>query len=972
MGALVKAATGTGPGSIILHTRSIVRSSNGNRWILIYDGPNFELWRSTDEGVTWGLHLSKAVTLNTFSTYSMTIGANNNLHIVYRNAAGDIKYFKGTWSGTTYTFGSEETVAATGATNIGRFDVECPTGDVVIVAGIEFQTKGRLKYFVRTTGNTWVNFRTVDLTTASTFTGYQSISLARDESITTGNVRYNCVVTTPDTTVFNGDLIEMGGTVNPATGAAVTAPLQKTVNTSTSKADLRDYALFFSYANNIEYCSMTGRTVFVPSVGRFNSTGWVVLPSRGPDQRVIAARGGSGQAYWLQVAFACAGQDTKGDGVAVGMVFRGPALDGKIHSWYISARLTAQRATWNAPNYAFTADQWDLDTTDEQLIWMGWGNPRNYSQIALTWHYRSGDASYYTVWNKTLAGTAYTPSVLSPATSATVATNKPTLKGTLAGETKAKSRQRAVYQVASDAAFSSNLRTIWETQAEAQAIPLPNQTSQSGGASQAVFTETLGDKTAGDAIRQGVWYWRLALVDNWGRQQPYSSSASFTNSHPPAATVIDPANLKKIAYQGSGPVDFSWLYSSSSPGSQQTAYQVIIEQNSDGTTVTDTGKITSANPTVTINIASALKSVVLRWKVKVWDEDDVQGSFSQYGLFEVADPSTVVVNAPLSGSTVDNPTPSIGWAVSPPAADPAIHQRKFRVLLTENVSGSTIYDSGWLVGTAPSYSIPTGYVQNNGTYTVTVQIEDDNGLVSSDTDAFLTAWTPPAAPPFSVTVTSYTTLGYVQVAWTNAAKDSDFVSWRVYRRAVGDQVWELLTENPIDTATYVWNDYSACSGVSYQYAVVQTANRFGSLIESVYNTVTVAPKTDDYWLIDLDPTLGSKFKLNNVTADSYTDEYESETINIIGKGRKLDEGTHWGLNGSLVAKLYDDATQTARQKRQIIMGMRSAQRLVYLRTPFGDFYPVSVGNLQVSRVAGVGNREFVEITVPYLEVAEQA
>jgi hypothetical protein len=45
--------------------------------------------------------------------------------------------------------------------------------------------------------------------------------------------------------------------------------------------------------------------------------------------------------------------------------------------------------------------------------------------------------------------------------------------------------------------------------------------------------------------------------------------------------------------------------------------------------------------------------------------------------------------------------------------------------------------------------------------------------------------------------------------------------------------------------------------------------------------------------------------LFGVTDDGYTDEYEQETYNIIGRGRHTDYGDRLGLNGSMTVKLRD-------------------------------------------------------------------
>ena len=50
------------------------------------------------------------------------------------------------------------------------------------------------------------------------------------------------------------------------------------------------------------------------------------------------------------------------------------------------------------------------------------------------------------------------------------------------------------------------------------------------------------------------------------------------------------------------------------------------------------------------------------------------------------------------------------------------------------------------------------------------------------------------------------------------------------------------------------------------------------------------------------------------------------------------------------------------------MKLANSGDTLYLRTPFGDVYQVSAGQIQVERIAGTGANEFVNMTIPYLEL----
>lgn len=67
---------------------------------------------------------------------------------------------------------------------------------------------------------------------------------------------------------------------------------------------------------------------------------------------------------------------------------------------------------------------------------------------------------------------------------------------------------------------------------------------------------------------------------------------------------------------------------------------------------------------------------------------------------------------------------------------------------------------------------------------------------------------------------------------------------------------------------------------------------------------------------------------------------------------------------------YTPGKYTARRQRQNIEAMKADRGEVVLRTPFGDVYRVQVGNIGVTRIPGMGSNEFVDISVPYLEIAD--
>lgn len=132
---------------------------------------------------------------------------------------------------------------------------------------------------------------------------------------------------------------------------------------------------------------------------------------------------------------------------------------------------------------------------------------------------------------------------------------------------------------------------------------------------------------------------------------------------------------------------------------------------------------------------------------------------------------------------------------------------------------------------------------------------------------------------------------------------------------------------------------------------------------------SVTPGSTHYWLIHPDDE-AKNMQLHQVVSDSMSEEYQQESFVLLGRpGRKVDYGDRMGREGSLSAQLRDRPGYTARQQRQDLEELRAERRELFLRNPFGDVWQVSTGNLQISRVPGVGAHEYVDISIPYTEVA---
>lgn len=225
----------------------------------------------------------------------------------------------------------------------------------------------------------------------------------------------------------------------------------------------------------------------------------------------------------------------------------------------------------------------------------------------------------------------------------------------------------------------------------------------------------------------------------------------------------------------------------------------------------------------------------------------------------------------------------------------------------------------------------------------------------------------------SITLTNNTaTTGECNVAWNDAAEDANWYSYRVYIREVGMNDWNLLKEFTNDITNYSYDAYAFASGVSNEVVVVEVTQAVtgGELTEGTYaNSDTfTASTTEGYFLVDAENNSNS-FYLEHVKGDSWDDVYEQGSFLLLGRGRKVDFGTHTGRSGDLTATIFPTSTRTVRSQIQELASLRSTgSRVIFIRNPFGDLIKTSISSISHQRIpAGFDDR--MDVTISWLEVA---
>lgn len=222
------------------------------------------------------------------------------------------------------------------------------------------------------------------------------------------------------------------------------------------------------------------------------------------------------------------------------------------------------------------------------------------------------------------------------------------------------------------------------------------------------------------------------------------------------------------------------------------------------------------------------------------------------------------------------------------------------------------------------------------------------------------------ATTFTVDTSPFLAQNYVQINWTNAGQGPNHYSYRVYRRTGTTGTWAMIYETVSTSSPYVYKDYSIPAQTSVQYAVVDVNQ---SQVEETKNpsALTGALMLEKYWFNHpTDATLSFSI---GATSDSFGDEYDEKVFNLIGRGRKIDVGTNWGVTGTIEGKLIDKESATARVQRLQIELLRSTQTYFWLKNPFGDYQKIALGKISFERQAGTGTSEVLRVTIPYYEVA---
>lgn len=462
-------------------------------------------------------------------------------------------------------------------------------------------------------------------------------------------------------------------------------------------------------------------------------------------------------------------------------------------------------------------------------------------------------------------------------------------------------------------------------------------------------------------LTQGTWYVRARSEDKYGQEGVWSGTRSFVVSHPPTPSPSSPVGEEHFDPDGGV---LEWDFIDAWGDDRQTAYQVVVRNEAESVVFSSGWVSSSLEQAVMDTPPVAGLGRNFRWQVQVRDRDGVAGPWSPSQTFRYVLRPEVLITAPEAFGYADAGQPVVRWDVS---MYPGATQLGYRVIIVDKETRRTTYLSGYVIdNVADSHRVQGVYLENMKTYEAIVRITDSNNLIGEHKVDFTTNFVLPPTAAATAIPSPYEPEGHVRILWSGTP-DPLFEEWRIYRRKTGESEWVLAARTSVASAREI-KDWTVCEPGEYIYAAVQVISRHGSLVEGSKDShsapITLRPSS--YWMVVPEMDFGMRIV---PSSDSLTKERESSSMDIIGRGRKVNFGPAVSREGSLTVPVrHLNRGMAASEVVGMIDLLVTGVTNVFLRDPFGNYFPVALGTYTMDRMSGVGATEMGDIEIPYVEV----
>lgn len=249
-----------------------------------------------------------------------------------------------------------------------------------------------------------------------------------------------------------------------------------------------------------------------------------------------------------------------------------------------------------------------------------------------------------------------------------------------------------------------------------------------------------------DLVWGGTYTWEMSLYDSSGAWSAYSDRVAFTvNAAPSVPTNLSPSNDEAFS---SRPTISCQCVDTDDTVATGLVVKVIIENDDTDTVVGTFSMSLKSGTTDTWELALTGTHLAgyAAYKFRCYAGDGTLWSGNQTieanavksgeARFVYAAGPTVTITSPSDGADIATSTPSITWT----AADQAV----YRVSLELSDGSASVYNSNDIVSGLQTHAIPSGYLEDGGSYRVRVRVVDTLSLAgNSDWHYFTVTYVPP-------------------------------------------------------------------------------------------------------------------------------------------------------------------------------------------------------------------------------------
>jgi hypothetical protein len=351
----------------------------------------------------------------------------------------------------------------------------------------------------------------------------------------------------------------------------------------------------------------------------------------------------------------------------------------------------------------------------------------------------------------------------------------------------------------------------------------------------------------------GSWSYQLRAIDSGSTESGWSESRNFTtNAVPSIPALIYPQDG---AVTSTRPTLIAFSTDADDlPGSEHVV-SARIKDASGNVLQTRTMTYDAVTQTFTYTTTSTDLPTVgtYRWDAYAHDGtvyssgSAILGSaaISTEAIFEYSSGPSITITSPTASQVIATNTPTYNWTVT--------GQVRKRIRVYDAVTSLMVYDSGELADSTTAHSQPGGYLQNNGTYSLIVEVWNaSNAKGTSAPRAFAVSYSAATAIN-NFTASLHRANGDIDptavlLSWDPTTYSTgQFESYIITRRASEETLFDpddlvkgenrrIAVITSPSQATFV--DYTPASGVEYTYGISQIVSVGTDRIRSPISHVT--------------------------------------------------------------------------------------------------------------------------------------